>query len=293
MSESFFKKFNKIYYNDYAVVDITQRTKFLDVIQKNPYLFYPYDLDDYERPDQIADRYYNDSYLSWMIFYSNNIIDPYYQWYLTNNDFNEFLVKKYGTIEKAASKVVHYTNNWFDDPEQISVTTFNELDYVSQRYYQQVYGIRNNVVAYERKKVDNIRNTNKIIKYTANGANFVRDEVVRIVFDINNSGRGQVVSSNSTVINVQHMMNTVLPNTEVVITGSSYIYGTESESNVAFTSANLLAENISNVEARFWAPVTYYDIENEINQKNKSIRVMDRSYAVQVSRELDALLEAP
>lgn len=290
---AFFQKFNKIYYNDYAVVDITQRTKFLDIIQKNPYLFYPYDLKEYERPDQIADRYYNDPYFSWVLFYSNDVVDPYYQWYMPNNDFNDFLIKKYGTVEKAISHISHFTNNWFADPDQISVTTFNELDYVSQRYYQAVFGNRHTIVAYERKKIDNVRNTNKIIRYDADGSNFVKDEVVKIVFDINNIGRAQVVTSNSTTISVQHALYTTLPNTEVSITGSSYIYGLESESNVVFTDATLVVENIGDVEARFWTPVTYYDVENENNQKYKSIKVMDRSYAFQADKALENLLEAP
>ena len=56
---------------------------------------------------------------------------------------------------------------------------------------------------------------------------------------------------------------------------SSFIYSNESNINVAFTTATLLANNIASEEEMYWEGVTYYDYENEKNEYNKTIRIMD------------------
>lgn len=287
MAESFFSKFNTINYNNSVAVDLTQRTKLLDSIQKNPYLFYPYDIDSYDRPDQVAERYYNDAYMSWILYYANNVVDPYYQWYVPTNDFNDFVAKKYGSIEVAMSKIVNFRNNWYDDPDDIDVRTFNELDFISQRYYTAVYN-NGRIAAYQRKKVDNVRNTNKIIAYDVQNVvgTFLHDEIIIIKISEGLLGSAQIINASDSVIRVQHAMNNV---TGTLINAA--IYGTQSHSTAEITAYTVVRTVIDSAEARFWSPVTAYDMENEINQQNKTIKVMDRSYSLQTSRQLTNLLE--
>lgn len=60
-----------------------------------------------ERPDQIAEKLYGDAGLDWVILVSNNIINYYDQWPLTVNEFNNYLISKYGT-EDALQEIHHY-----------------------------------------------------------------------------------------------------------------------------------------------------------------------------------------
>jgi hypothetical protein len=80
-------------------------------------------------------------------------------------------------------------------------------------------------------------------------------------------------------------------NTVLIRPNISYISGSESGANVQFTSTTSVANNIVSGEERYWDPISIYDYETEKNEFNKSIRVLDRSYSTQVSKELETLLK--
>ena len=95
MSERYFDKFPIITYANNQARDITERVVFTDNTLKNPYVFYPYTIETYERPDQFANRYYDDSFYSWLLYLSNSVVDPYYEWYLQEEELSELIQKKY------------------------------------------------------------------------------------------------------------------------------------------------------------------------------------------------------
>ena len=51
-----------------------------------------------ERPDNVAVEYYDDPDLDWVILHVNNIINVREGWPLTQRDFKNFLLEKYGSI---------------------------------------------------------------------------------------------------------------------------------------------------------------------------------------------------
>ena len=51
-----------------------------------------------ERPDNVAVEYYDDHDLDWVILHVNNIINVREGWPLTQRDFKNFLLEKYGSI---------------------------------------------------------------------------------------------------------------------------------------------------------------------------------------------------
>ncbi len=67
----------------------------------NPTAIYDYVIKDGERPDTIANAYYGDSNFVWLIFLANDVVDPYYDWPLTQQQFKDFIIEKYGSIEAA------------------------------------------------------------------------------------------------------------------------------------------------------------------------------------------------
>jgi len=302
----YFTNFPTIEYNSANAVNITERVVFLNNALKNPYVFYPYTITENERADQFANRYYNDSFKSWILYLGNQIIDPYYGWYLTINEFNEFLNKKYASknpnsgysgLQLAQLKTKYYQNNWYDS-ESLTVGGFDALPYNLQKYWQPVYGSRNNIIKYVRSQLDQIATTNSIRSYTVANTSFINDEICEIVFDNNGHvGQGQILSVNSdtNTIYLQHITGVSMPyynspsdNTE--ISGNSYIYGLESGTNTAFTTATNVIDNISLDEIVYWSPVTYYDYENSKNQYNSTIRVLDSAYSTTVSNNLKTLL---
>ena len=291
--ERYFDKFEQIQYANTTVRNITQRTVFLNSVYNNPFFYYPYDIQQGERPDMIADRYYGDQYMSWLLYMSNKVIDPYHDWYVDQTTFEEFIVKKYGSLANAMTKIKYYRNNWYSDPAPtITAAVYENLDPALRKFYEPVPindVIVNNPREYTRKKEDWSIRTNAISRYaTANGAGFVTTEVVDVVFGLSSQGTGQVAFANTTTVVLENLSGVVTTGT---ISGSSYMKGRESLTNTAFTTATSVANNIPAAETGYWTAVTLYDYETEINERNKSILVLKSDYSSGAARQLRDLLK--
>lgn len=290
MVERYFQKFPIISYSNTQVVDITRRTTLLNKVSNNPYVYYPYEIVDEERAEQFSSRYYEDPYQNWILYLSNNITDPYYEWYLSERQLVEFCDKKYGSYYLAEQKTKFYRNNW-ESTNNIDVGAYNALTVGMKKYWEPVYGSGSNIIAYKRKENNWTLNTNKITSYNVSNTSFITDEVCNIVFNGSYSGSGQIQSVSGNTIFVQHLSGTFLSNSSVSISESSYIYGQESNVNTVFTTSILVANNIPADEENYWAPVSYYDYEKEINEFNKTIRVLEKNYSQQISDNLKQLMK--
>jgi hypothetical protein len=69
--------------------------------------FQYYQIQDNERPDQIAKKAYDDSNLDWVVLITNNITNINEQWPLDNESFYKYLLDKYGSDEEI--QAVHHT----------------------------------------------------------------------------------------------------------------------------------------------------------------------------------------
>lgn len=89
------------------VTNIFARVKFLDSILSNTVIYYPYSVQDGDTPWSIADKYYDDPQRHWIVMFANRIIDPYFDWPLTQNDLDENIVAKFGSIANAQATLDH------------------------------------------------------------------------------------------------------------------------------------------------------------------------------------------
>lgn len=109
---NYFDQMPIINYNGYQVRDLTRRNRLLPVSISNPYLFLPYTIADEDRPEDIAYYYYGSTDYTWLVLLANNIIDPYHQWPLKEDDFNNYLIKKYEQQSGVSGyAVVDWTKN--------------------------------------------------------------------------------------------------------------------------------------------------------------------------------------
>ena len=78
-----------------------KRFKIHDDVREQTEIFYAYQLQDGDRPDIIAEKYYKNENYAWLVLFANNIVDPVKEWPLYGQDFINYVATKYGTVESA------------------------------------------------------------------------------------------------------------------------------------------------------------------------------------------------
>ena len=84
-----------------TITNILKRFKIHDDVREQTEIFYPYQLQDGDRPDIVAEKYYGSANYAWLVLFSNNIVDPVKEWPLYGQDFINYVATKYGTVESA------------------------------------------------------------------------------------------------------------------------------------------------------------------------------------------------
>jgi len=113
--------------NNVVVKNLLIRTQLLPQLSSNPLVYYKYSIQDGETPEIIADKYYGDSYRYWMVLYGNsNIMDPQFDWPLSNQEFGDYLIDKYSTAAGGANNVIAYTTSTVHHYEKVVTTVDNE-----------------------------------------------------------------------------------------------------------------------------------------------------------------------
>ncbi len=296
MAETFFSKFPTIKYSNNTVTDITRRYAVRSTVLNNPNLFYSYNMVDNIHTDQVADNYYKDSRMDWLVYMSSGIVDPYSQWYLQPADFDRMLKKKYATndIDRLNRRIKYYRNNWYND-EHKSADEYNTMiaqNPILVKYWEPFYQDTPDPLYYRRKQLDWIINTNYVMRYRVTGypsTHFVEDEIITVSFkDAHNStGRGQVVMANSSYVTLQHMVGNTIPVVHGTINANSNLTSEVTGKSIRFTSGTLLHNNLTDIEVTYWDPVTYYEYETDLNEQNRSIQLLDSGYVNQVIHEIE------
>lgn len=96
-------------------------------------LFHPYTIQDGDRPDTIAEYYYQDSYLDWLVLIANNIYNVNKQWPLTAEQFERVIRHNYQSTANALSTISHYTVKF--DPRSLTDEQFNVLPPDHKKYW--------------------------------------------------------------------------------------------------------------------------------------------------------------
>ncbi len=133
--------------NPIILTNILTRAKLVEELQNNPMLFYEYAVQEGDTPEILAFKYYGDPYKYWIILYSNQILDPIWEWpILDENQFLQRLETKYASEAEAAGKtpfeyvistvysyykVITTTNLYTDEVDTkkivVDLTTYNSI----------------------------------------------------------------------------------------------------------------------------------------------------------------------
>ena len=125
----YFNTFPLVIASDYKnnailLTNLMARVQIIPSLLRNPLLFYSYDLKESDRPDIIANKYYDDSNKYWMVLYANEIMDPLYDWPLTSQQFDAYLKNKYSAAAGGDAFVLTYTTSTVQEYRKI-ITTYD------------------------------------------------------------------------------------------------------------------------------------------------------------------------
>jgi len=291
MTQRYFEKFPLINYNGQVVRDITRKVNLIDPTKNNS-LFSKYEVKSGERPDLISGIYYDDPYMDWLLFMSNQVINPYYDWYMDPLTFDSYIDKKYGSYQLAMIKIKYFRNNWRKYLDPITVDEFNNLLPEQKDYFEPLYTssyISTTPFNYRRKRLDTYLDTNSIVKFgVANGSVFSNNELINVSYNKQTSGRGQVMFTNSSCVIIKNITSNEVVKTSVP--SNSFLYSLETKANTSVSSSAFLANNIPNNQVGYWSAVTYYDYEFELNENNKNIKAVANSISGKIAENLNLLL---
>jgi hypothetical protein len=97
------------------VKNLFKRGKIKSDIFNNLSFFEKYSIQGDEKPYQLAQKFYGDPILDWVIFLSNNIINVEDEWPLPSNIFDKVMLDKYNSYENLYSGIHHYETNEIRD----------------------------------------------------------------------------------------------------------------------------------------------------------------------------------
>jgi hypothetical protein len=123
--------------------NLLNRVSIIPELLKNPLVYYQYTIQEGDTPEIIAAKYYGDSYRYWIVLFANELLDPQWNWPLSNRVFEEYVTAKYPDIqttvevhhrEKILTQYDSGTNTETVNKVKISEFDYNQL--VETNYYK-------------------------------------------------------------------------------------------------------------------------------------------------------------
>lgn len=280
----FFEPMPTISYNGVRCKNITQRTTLTKQVRENYASFYEQTLRDGDRPDIVAYEAYGDQYYDWLCYYSNEIVDPYHGWFLDQDNFDKYIISKYGSIAEALERTCYYRVTQSD--ARLEKAGYDALTPLRKKYWNPVTDEVGNILYYTRVKYDWKVTTNQFIRLTAslnetNVKNFVVGEHITQVVNGSIVASGDVVRVTATMLELQHIQGTF-------VVGN--VTGMTSDTVASIGAVENIGVTIQPDELVYWEPVSYYIHEQELNEEKRKIKLLVPSVATQTVRAHEELV---
>ena len=159
---AYFKYFNKINYNVRGVknnvnfdviTNILERVRLKLNFIKSQAFFAQHQIIDGETPEFLAYSYYGNTELHWIILYSQQATNPYYDWPLTYFDLQKFVNKKYGVANINA--IHHYEDA---DGYEVDSTAAGATSVTNFIYEETLNDAKRNLTVIRSEYVSNVVN---------------------------------------------------------------------------------------------------------------------------------------
>jgi hypothetical protein len=270
----YFDRFPVVDYDGKIVKNILARVDFTEQSKKEIYSNFQFTLEEgFERPDLLSYNYYGSSQFDWMIYLTNNIVDPYYDYYKSTEDFKKYIDNKYGSTANARVIIKFYRNGWHTDERLITVAQFEALQADEtlnlRKYWKPKLTNIGAILGYERIKEDWVVSTNKIVLLSL----AVSPSLFVIGDRVSQTSTGayatvDFIDTENKTLTVKHVSGTFVANTAEGI-----------------STVTLLKQNISDAEASYWYAVNAYEEEQEVNEMKKNVTLLKSSYLAETEKQ--------
>lgn len=248
-----------------------------DVMENNIDSYYYHTIRDSDRPEILAEKIYGNPEAHWIILYANNIYDPYYDWPMTEEVFQKYIIKKYGSLQWAKTNYHHY--------EKV-ITRENPFA---------------QVVSTTRFEVNEKKLTDGIITIIDAETDYGIGEIAYIgPSNASNTFSGQIIAWNNANGQI------VLANTNGSAKAYQFLIGTSSAANgtvlkvdlpttpmdayntltdtTDFSTYTVAGRTVYETISR--SKVSYYDYEEQLNEDKRLIKIIQPQYYQQINSEL-------
>ena len=77
--------------NRIILTNLMSRATILENLQNNSIVFYKYNIQEGDTPETVAHKYYGDPYKYWIVMYSNQLMDPLWDWPMNYQTFTDYI----------------------------------------------------------------------------------------------------------------------------------------------------------------------------------------------------------
>lgn len=286
--EEYFRKFPLLTYKGNTAVNLLKRVDFNSNVVKYYEAFYEYTMKDDTSVQNLAHDYYNDVDFDWMIYLANDIIDPYHDVALDNNNFSSYIKKKYGSIEKAQSEILLYKTNYESDPDTIiSTAAYSALNGKVKKYWNIIespFG----ATGYNRSKEDIYVSTNRVISLEFTSEANTAYTVGEAVYVENSADNSAIVAAaNTTSVILKHIEGGFDRVSNYNLIGKT----SGANINIKFDTYKLLQQNISVEEEVYFAKYYAYTQEESLNENKRGIVLVENFLANELNNKLTDTLK--
>lgn len=264
----YFTRFPLVDYNGVPAKNILARVDFTDQTKKDIYANFDYVLQEgTSRQDILSFNYYNSAQYDWLINLTNNVVDPYHDYYMSASDFKNYINGKYDSISSARTKILFYRNDWAPDESLISETVYENLQPNIKKYWKPKLNNTNQIIGYERVKEDWTVSTNRIVQLTVN-VDISEFQIGDIIRQEDTDAEGTLVTKDvdANILIVQHISGAFVEETTGII------------------GVTILKENIPVTEELFWSAVDAYEYEEEQNELKRYISLIKAGYLPDIEK---------
>lgn len=273
----YFSKFPAITYDGHIAKNLLRRAKIDKSLNSSPHTYYNYEVPEETRADVISSDYYGNPDYSWLIYLANGIVDPYHDYFMSETDFNLYIAKKYGSIQRAMNSVHCWALSWGTDTREISPVEYEALPGSHKKYWTaKVATAYSQPSSYVRSRDENVVSTNRMAIVTVSNPENYEVGTVFVGTDVSeNEYRAIIDKVGTDSLTLKHILGSI-----------------ESDDYVLPDDCLYHIANIPADEADYWFPLTKYDYEAAVNAGKRHIQLVNKQLSYQAEKELKKVLNS-